>query len=457
VTFTVFETGIGPCALAWSDAGVVAVQLPEVAAADTGKRLQQRFPHAAPAGAAPTAITGTIRAIQSLLAGEATDLSHVKLDLSAVPSFHQRAYAIARQIQPGTTLSYGELAERIGKPGAARAVGQAMGRNPFPIIVPCHRVLAAGGKPGGFSAAGGIDTKRRMLEIEGYVLPKRLVAKTRGGKAGAGAGTRGVAAAAAHGFDFQPAAALTHLRAADPVLAALIERIGPFTMELRPRSELFPVLARSIVYQQLHGKAAATIFARVVALFPDAPGGFGPAHIMGAADEPLRGAGLSRNKMLALRDLAEKTASGALPTLSHALTLDNEALIEKITQVRGIGRWTVEMLLMFGLGRGDVLPVDDFGVRKGFAVAFRKRKLPTPKQLRAYGARWAPYRSVAAWYLWRAADAAPPAKKRKRKSGAAAAPKGAIGKAIRKVAAKAAARGAPKSPARRARAPAKAK
>ncbi|HTP40525.1 MAG TPA: methylated-DNA--[protein]-cysteine S-methyltransferase [Steroidobacteraceae bacterium] len=397
VHFTVFDTGIGPCALAWSEAGVVAVQLPESAAAETGKRLQHRVPHARPASDTPAEVTGAITAIQSLLSGAATDLSGIRLDMSAVPDFHRRAYDVARRIPPGSTLSYGELAERIGQPGAARAVGQAMGRNPFPIIVPCHRVLAAGGRPGGFSAPGGLDTKRRMLEIEGYVLPGRRAAA---GRAQSGP--------AAHRFDFHPPAALRHLRAVDAKLAALIERVGPFALELRPRSELFPVLARSIVYQQLHGKAAATIFARLSALFPDAPEGFGPHHILSAKDGPLRGAGLSRNKLRALRDLAEKTASGLLPTLEECRNLDNETLIERITQVRGIGRWTVEMLLMFGLGRGDVLPVDDFGVRKGFAVAFGKRAMPTPKQLRDYGTRWAPYRSVASWYLWRAADGAPP-------------------------------------------------
>jgi 3-methyladenine DNA glycosylase/8-oxoguanine DNA glycosylase len=201
-------------------------------------------------------------------------------------------------------------------------------------------------------------------------------------------------------------AALKHLRASDEKLAALIERIGPFRMELNETHDLFLALARAIVYQQLHGKAAATILQRVCDLFPRSGAGFTAKDILRCADDKLRGAGLSQNKMLALRDLASKTLDGTLPAMDELHALDDDTIIEKLITVRGIGRWTVEMLLMFRLGRPDVLPVDDFGVRKGFMVAFNKRQMPTPKQLAAYGERWAPYRSVASWYLWRAADQA---------------------------------------------------
>jgi 3-methyladenine DNA glycosylase/8-oxoguanine DNA glycosylase len=140
-------------------------------------------------------------------------------------------------------------------------------------------------------------------------------------------------------------------------------------------------------------------------LFPRSDG-FTAKDIMRCADDKLRGAGLSQNKMLALRDLAGKTLDGTLPDLHELHVLDSEVIIERLSSVRGIGRWTVEMLLIFNLGRPDVLPVDDFGVRKGYMLAFKKREMPTPKQLKAYGERWAPYRSVASWYLWRAADQA---------------------------------------------------
>jgi 3-methyladenine DNA glycosylase/8-oxoguanine DNA glycosylase len=183
----------------------------------------------------------------------------------------------------------------------------------------------------------------------------------------------------------------------------VIERVGPFALELKKTSTMFAMLSEAIVYQQLSGKAAATIYGRVCALFPRAHQGPTPQHVLRATDAKLRGAGLSRAKVLALRDLARRSAAGEIPTLAEARDLDDAALVERLTRVRGIGRWTVEMLLIFRLARPDVLPVDDFGIRKGFAVAYRKRALPKPKELAKYGERWAPYRTVASWYLWRAA------------------------------------------------------
>jgi O-6-methylguanine DNA methyltransferase len=284
------------------------------------------------------------------------------------------------------TLSYGEIAARAGAPGAARAVGQALGRNPFPIVVPCHRVLAAGGKIGGFSAQGGIVTKRRMLAIEG---------------AQANGATPLFDGDATFGFD--PGLAVQHLRASDPVLAQVIDTIGPFGMQLRPAPSVFAALAEAIVYQQLNGRAAATIFARVSALFPR--GGPTAERILRTSDERLRGAGLSRSKLLALRDLAQKAEDGSIPTLAEIRRMPDETIVERLSEVRGIGRWTAEMFLMFRLGRPDVLPVDDYGVRKGFAIVY-DRELPSPKELAAYGIRWKPYRTVGSWYLWRAVERA---------------------------------------------------
>ncbi|HVR60392.1 MAG TPA: DNA-3-methyladenine glycosylase [Polyangia bacterium] len=202
---------------------------------------------------------------------------------------------------------------------------------------------------------------------------------------------------------FDPEVAVAHLRTADPVLARLIDRVGPFAINRDHDGTIFSALLRSIVYQQLSGKAAATILGRVQGLFR---GGVTPEKILRASDDKLRGAGLSRSKVLAVRDLARRTKAGELPTLEQILLMEDEAIVESLTTVRGIGRWTAEMLLIFRLGRPDVLPVDDYGVRKGFALAFRKRALPTREQLAKHGARWKPYRSVASWYLWRALDPA---------------------------------------------------
>jgi methylated-DNA-[protein]-cysteine S-methyltransferase len=164
--FTLFDTEIGCCGIAWGAQGVVGVQLPERSAAATHARLTRRYPDAQEAPPPPD-VQRAIDDIVHLLQGEARDLSNVTLDMQAVPSFHQQVYEVARGIPAGATLSYGEIATRLGDRSAAREVGEAMGKNPFPIIVPCHRVLGTGGKVGGFSAAGGVTTKLRLLNIEG--------------------------------------------------------------------------------------------------------------------------------------------------------------------------------------------------------------------------------------------------------------------------------------------------
>jgi methylated-DNA-[protein]-cysteine S-methyltransferase len=164
--FALFETAIGACGIAWSERGIAAVQLPEASEQKTRARLRRRFPDTSEA-VPPPAVRQAIDGIVSLLRGEASDLSAVALDMQDLPTFNRRVYEVARAIPPGATLSYGEIAARLGEPReAARDVGQALGQNPIPIIVPCHRVLAANGKPGGFSASGGVTTKLRLLTIE---------------------------------------------------------------------------------------------------------------------------------------------------------------------------------------------------------------------------------------------------------------------------------------------------
>jgi methylated-DNA-[protein]-cysteine S-methyltransferase len=167
--FALFDTAIGACGIAWSTRGVAGVQLPEASESRTRARMRERFPGAVE-GAPPPAARRALDAIAALLRGEPADLSSVALDMDGVPPFHRRVYEAARAVPAGATLSYGAIAARLGSPGAARAVGQALGRNPFAIIVPCHRVLAAGGRPGGFSANGGAVTKLRLLAIEGAAL-----------------------------------------------------------------------------------------------------------------------------------------------------------------------------------------------------------------------------------------------------------------------------------------------
>jgi len=386
--FALFDTAIGPCGIAWGERGVVGVQLPESSRAATRARLARRFPGAAEASP-PRDVRRALGAITALLAGEEADLSSIALDMDGVPAFHRRVYAAARTIPVGTTRTYGEIAAGIGAPGSARAVGQALGRNPFAVVVPCHRVLAAGGRTGGFSANGGVSTKLRMLAIEHRPSETPLF----DGDGGLG---------------FDPKKAVAHLRAVDPALARVIDAEGPFTLRLKRTPSIFGALAEAIVYQQLSGKAAATIYGRVCALFPRAQDGPTPRHLQRATDAALRGAGLSRPKLLALRDLAARALAGEIPTLAEAHAMNDAALVERLTAVRGIGRWTVEMLLIFRLGRPDVLPVDDYGIRKGVAVLGRRSALPDRDAVARRGARWAPYRSVASWYLWHAANRTKP-------------------------------------------------
>ena len=186
-------------------------------------------------------------------------------------------------------------------------------------------------------------------------------------------------------------------------MAALIARSRRY--EIGPASSIrpFDALAESIAYQQLNGKAAAAIWNRVRALYPKRKR-LDPAKVLATSDETLRAAGLSRAKIAAIKDLAAKTLDGTVPSSRALLRMGDDEIVARLTTVRGIGRWTVEMLLLFDLGRPDVWPVDDYGVRKGFAKTFGKRKLPTPKQLMKFGEKWRPYRSVAAWYFWRALD-----------------------------------------------------
>ena len=205
------------------------------------------------------------------------------------------------------------------------------------------------------------------------------------------------------GLDYDPEMACQHLRSVEPKLDELITRTGPFELSPVHTQSVFAALAESIVYQQLSGRAAETILGRMIALYH--PKRFpGPTDIAETPVERLRGAGLSAAKAVALRDLAARTMDGTVPSMALARRMDDEALIERLTEVRGVGRWTVEMLLIFRLGRPDVLPVTDLGVRKGYARTFRTRGLPTPEAMIRRAKRWRPYRSVASWYLWRALD-----------------------------------------------------
>ncbi len=199
--------------------------------------------------------------------------------------------------------------------------------------------------------------------------------------------------------------AVRHLSKVEPKFAKLIRRVGPPGLTVERKRGLYEALIRAIAHQQLHGKAAEAILARFVALYPD--GAFpAPDRVLDTHGDTLRGCGFSAAKLTAILDICAKTMDGTVPTRKQATGLSDAALIERLTTIRGVGRWTVEMLLIFTLGRPDVLPVDDFGVREGYRVLFELDAQPKPKALAELALPWAPHRSMATWYLYRAVEEA---------------------------------------------------
>jgi DNA-3-methyladenine glycosylase II len=199
--------------------------------------------------------------------------------------------------------------------------------------------------------------------------------------------------------------AIQHLSDVDSRFAALIGRVGPPALKVDRGRELYEALIRAIAHQQLHGRAAEAILARFVALYP-AERFPPPERVLGTTPEALRACGFSAAKLSAVQDICARAIDGTVPTRRHATRMSDEELIERLTTIRGVGRWTVEMLLIFTLGRPDVLPVDDFGVREGFRVLFELDVQPKPRALAELGLAWAPHRSMATWYLYRAVEEA---------------------------------------------------
>jgi DNA-3-methyladenine glycosylase II len=200
-------------------------------------------------------------------------------------------------------------------------------------------------------------------------------------------------------------AAHKHLSKRDPVLRKLIREHGFCALVPEMRRSPFQSLVQAVAHQQLNGTAANTILTRFKKLFPGRKFPR-PEDLAKVSDEQIRACGFSFAKIKSIRDIAEKTLSGVIPSSRQIVKLSDDEIVTRLTEVRGVGRWTVEMLLIFQLGRLDVLPADDFGVRSGFRFAYKKREMPKPKELLAFGEKWKPHRTTAAWFLWCAADAA---------------------------------------------------
>jgi methylated-DNA-[protein]-cysteine S-methyltransferase len=313
-----------------------------------------------------------VRRLKAHLKGRPDGLRDVPVDLRGLAPFAAGVLRALRRVEPGATATYGELARRAGRPGAARAVGRIMGANPVPLIVPCHRCLAADGSLTGFSSPGGVALKARLLDREGHV------------------------------FDPVHEQARRALRNRDPVMRRTIPRVGPFLPGLGPRRPAWDTLVRAIVHQQLSVKAGRTILGRVCNLTPDGALPT-PQEMLALPDDALRGVGLSWSKVGYVKDLAARVDDGRLD-LRRLRRLDDEQAIAALTSVKGIGRWSAQMHLMFHLGRLDVLPVDDVGLQNAAARLYGVGDGMTAAELDAFGERWRPWRTVASWYLWQALD-----------------------------------------------------
>ncbi len=215
---------------------------------------------------------------------------------------------------------------------------------------------------------------------------------------------------------FDHVEAHAHLSKIDKHLARVIAQVGGFRFKLDECDSVYESLLEAIMHQSIAGKAAQAIFARIKALGPNGNCPT-PEELLRVPKQKLRKAGLSKAKVAAVRDLAQKTIDGVVPTIEDAEKMSDQELVDRLISVRGIGPWTVEMFLIFRLGRPDVLPIHDYGVQKGYAITYRKRKIPKPKELLKFGERWRPYRSVASWYMWRAVQLAGPFARKITKNG----------------------------------------
>jgi methylated-DNA-[protein]-cysteine S-methyltransferase len=376
--YTLFETPIGICGIGWTlRDGAPAVslfQLPESTREATEARIG-RDAQSPTQTEPPAAIKAVIAKVLKHLNGQPQDFRRVPLDLDEIPAFTRSVYSAALEIPAGQTRTYGDLAKAVGNPDASRAIGQALGSNPIPLIVPCHRILAAGGKSGGFSAHGGTSTKSTLLALEGVVPGPHATIKT----------SRDLANA------------VSIIRERDPTLERCFEL--PFEFNMRASLSPYASLFEAIVHQQLSTRVVTAILGRVKDLYqgsviPE------PEDLLNTPDQTLRDAGLSGAKVAALKDLAAKALNGTLPTSKEIVHLGDDEVMRRLTEIRGVGRWTVEMLLIFNLGRMDVFPVDDLVIRKAYAEVYGLETVPTAKQLLPLGDIWRPYRTVASLYLW---------------------------------------------------------
>lgn len=372
IRFALTQCTLGALLVAATPKGLCHIALGDDAAVLL-RELQDRFPKANLIGSDPE-FDQWIAQVVGFVENPAIGLD-LPLDIRGT-AFQQRVWQALRSIPAGSIVSYSDVATYLGMPRAVRAIASACAANTLAVAVPCHRVLRNDQTLSGYR--WGLERKQALLQREHRPqLPEAL-----------------------------QTAANQHLVATDPVWFGLICQVGPCGLNIdssRVQRSPYEALVRSVAYQQIHGKAADAILGRFLQYFPqvDFPA---PQDVLALDEGSMRACGFSASKTATIREIARQTLAGVVPSRSEAAQMDDAALIARLTTLRGVGRWTVEMLLMFTLQRPDVLPIDDFGVREGWKVLKNLPQQPRPKALGEIGAAWAPYRSTAAWYLWRAVE-----------------------------------------------------
>ena len=372
IRFAIGQCSLGAIIVAATDKGLCHIAIADDAEVLL-KELQDRFPKAELIGDDPD-FDAWIAQVIGFVEAPAIGLD-LPLDIRGT-AFQQRVWQALRTIPAGSIVSYTDVAAHLGMPRAVRAVASACAANTLAVAIPCHRVLRSDGALSGYR--WGLERKQALLQREHRPqLPEALRTP-----------------------------ANEHLVACDPAWFGLICKVGICGLVSNAERTLrspYEALMRSVAYQQIHGRAADAILGRFLAHFPGQifPE---PAAVLALDEAAMRACGFSAAKTATMRGIAQGCLDGIVPTRAAAEQLNDAELIARLSSLRGVGRWTVEMLLMFTLLRPDVLPIDDFGVREGWKVLKGLERQPRPRELAEIGLPWAPYRSTAAWYLWRALE-----------------------------------------------------
>lgn len=381
--FDTFDTPLGHFAVIKRNNKVVRVVLPELADGRVSKKkIFELFPDAISVISCPLA-EKVRKYILGYCSGEIKRFNLKLLDFNECSDSDVELYKHLSKIPYGTTVSYASLGKITNK--TPRATGRAMANNRWPILLPCHRVINADGKLGIYASNKSSLTKKTLLEIEGVevfcdVQPRighPLTIK-----------------------NIKEEEAIKHLIALEPKFKCIVEAY-PFGLCVNNISSVFEALLEAIVFQQLSTASATKIYSKLLKVFS---GQLQPLDLLRATEYELRAAGLSRMKIAAIKDLAEFAAQGKLMNADRMQKMPDNELKFYLSRIRGIGKWTVEMMLIFRLGRSDVVSVDDYGLKKGMAILNKMSRLPFPNELYNYCQKFKPYRTFASWYLWRVAE-----------------------------------------------------